>query len=84
LRLYLYRRATRFERRRLHTQVATGHPDARLRCNQANVALYEGEAQHVVSAHTGTDFDYADNPAAAAMSSGENQLIYRIDVVHHI
>ncbi|MGA3248767.1 MAG: porin [Paraburkholderia sp.] len=47
-------------------------------------SLYmQGEAQHVVSAHTGTDFDYADNPAAAAMSSGENQLIYRIDVVHH-
>lgn len=46
-------------------------------------SLYmQAEAQHVVSAHTGTEFDDADNPAAAEMSSGENQLVCRIGITH--
>jgi predicted porin len=47
-------------------------------------SLYtQAEFQHVVSAHTGTDFDYADNPAAAGMSSSANPFVYRIGVIHH-
>jgi predicted porin len=46
-------------------------------------SLYmQAEAQHAVSAHTGTQFDFADNPAAADMSSGENQVVYRIGITH--
>jgi predicted porin len=46
-------------------------------------SLYmQGEVQHVVSAHTGTDFDYANNVAAAGMSSGENQVVYRVGILH--
>ncbi|APA84869.1 porin [Paraburkholderia sprentiae WSM5005] len=42
----------------------------------------QGAYQHVVSAHTGTDFDFADIPAAAGMSSSENQMVYRVAMIH--
>jgi predicted porin len=42
----------------------------------------QGAYQHVVSAHTGTDFDYASNVADAGMSSSENQMVYRIALMH--
>ncbi|CAB3787659.1 hypothetical protein [Pararobbsia alpina] len=46
-------------------------------------SLYmQAEGQHVVSAHTGTEFDYADSLAAADMSSGENQVVYRVGITH--
>jgi predicted porin len=43
----------------------------------------EGVYQHAVSAHTGTDFDYALIPGAADVSSGANQMVYRIALLHH-
>ncbi|MBB5444003.1 putative porin [Paraburkholderia sp. WSM4177] len=42
----------------------------------------QGAYQHVVSAHTGTDFDYAQIPAAAGMSSSQNQMVYRVAMIH--
>ncbi|CAB3724597.1 porin [Paraburkholderia rhynchosiae] len=42
----------------------------------------QGAYQHVVSAHTGTDFDFAQIPAAAGMSSSENQMVYRVAMIH--
>ena len=42
----------------------------------------QGAWQHVVSANTGTDFDYAQTPASAGISSGENQMVYRIAMIH--
>jgi hypothetical protein len=36
----------------------------------------------VVSAHTGTDFDFASIPAAAGMSTSENQMVYRVAMIH--
>ncbi|CAM2152912.1 putative porin [Paraburkholderia tropica] len=42
----------------------------------------EGAWQHAVSAHTGTQFDYANIPGSADISSGENQMIYRIAIIH--
>ena len=46
-------------------------------------SLYlQGTYQHVVSAHTGTEFDFADNPAAADLSSSENQMVYRVAMIH--
>ncbi|WP_371028452.1 porin [Paraburkholderia sp. RCC_158] len=47
-------------------------------------SLYvQGEYQHVVSAHTGTDFDFAQDPAAAGMSTSQNQMVYRVAMIHH-
>ena len=46
-------------------------------------AVYvQGAYQHVVSAHTGTDFDFATNVAAAGLSSSENQMVYRVAMIH--
>lgn len=46
-------------------------------------SLYvQGAYQHVVSAHTGTDFDFANIPAAAGMSTSENQMVYRVAMIH--
>ncbi|TCF97771.1 hypothetical protein BZM26_29375 [Paraburkholderia strydomiana] len=42
----------------------------------------QGAYQHVVSAHTGTDFDFAQIPAAAGMSSSQNQMVYRVAMIH--
>ncbi|WP_322048984.1 porin [Paraburkholderia sp. J67] len=42
----------------------------------------EGAWQHAVSAHTGTQFDYANIPGAADISSGQNQMLYRIALIH--
>ncbi|WP_354165891.1 porin [Burkholderia sp. 567] len=38
--------------------------------------------QHVVSAHTGTAFDFATTPASAGASSGENQTLVRLGMIH--
>ncbi|WP_414449431.1 porin [Burkholderia sp. 22PA0099] len=46
-------------------------------------ALYvQGMYQHVVSAHTGTAFDFATTPASAGASSGENQTLVRLGMIH--
>lgn len=42
----------------------------------------QGAYQHVSGANTGTDFDYAQTPASAGISSTENQMIYRIAMLH--
>ena len=42
----------------------------------------QGSWQHVVSANTGTDFDYAQTPASTGISSGENQMVYRVAMIH--
>lgn len=43
----------------------------------------QGAYQHVVSAHTGTDFDFAQVAyAGAAMSSTENQMVVRLALIH--
>ncbi|MBN3856714.1 porin [Paraburkholderia sp. Ac-20340] len=49
-----------------------------------STAVYlQGAYQHVVSAHTGTDFDFAQVAyAGAAMSSGENQAVVRLALLH--
>ncbi|MEK6298679.1 MAG: porin, partial [Paraburkholderia tropica] len=47
-------------------------------------SLYvQGAWQHVVSAHTGTDFDEAQIvDASAGASSGVNQMVYRVGIMH--
>lgn len=46
-------------------------------------SLYlQGAYQHVVSAHTGTAFDFALTPASAGASSGENQTVVRVGMIH--
>lgn len=46
-------------------------------------SLYlEGAYQRAVSAHTGTDFDYANVLGSADVSSGVNQMVYRIAIIH--
>ena len=42
----------------------------------------QGTYQHVVSAHTGTEFDFAQNPAAAGISTSQNQMVYRVAMIH--
>ena len=42
----------------------------------------QGTYQHVVSAHTRTDFDFAQNPAAAGISTSQNQMVYRVAMIH--
>lgn len=42
----------------------------------------QGVYQHVVSANTGTGFDFAQTPASAGVSSGENQMVYRVAMIH--
>jgi len=43
----------------------------------------QGAYQHVVSAHTGTDFDFAQVAyAGAAMSSSDNQMVVRLALIH--
>ncbi len=43
----------------------------------------EGVYQRAISAHTGTDFDYAYIPGAADISSGPNQFVTRLALLHH-
>lgn len=43
----------------------------------------EGVYQHALNAHTGTDFDYAYVPGAADISSGPNQYVARVALLHH-
>ncbi|MCR4470928.1 porin [Burkholderia sp. SCN-KJ] len=43
----------------------------------------EGVYQHALNAHTGTDFDYAYIPGAADISSGPNQYVARVALLHH-
>ncbi|AOJ87234.1 hypothetical protein WS87_11390 [Burkholderia sp. MSMB0856] len=43
----------------------------------------EGVYQHAMNAHTGTDFDYAYVPGAADISSGPNQYVVRVALLHH-
>ena len=47
-------------------------------------SLYvQGAYQHVVSAHTGTSFDYAQIvDASAGASSSQNQMVYRVGLIH--
>lgn len=46
-------------------------------------AVYlQGAYQHVVSAHTGTGFDTADIVGSAGNSSGENQTLVRVAMIH--
>lgn len=42
----------------------------------------EGAYQHAVSANTGTDFDFANIPGSADVSSGRNQMVYRVALLH--
>ncbi len=42
----------------------------------------QGAYQHVVSANTGTDFDFAQTPASAGISSTANQVLYRVAMTH--
>ena len=42
----------------------------------------EGAYQRAISAHTGTDFDYANILGAADLSSGRNQMLYRVAMIH--
>ncbi|WP_027796345.1 porin [Paraburkholderia acidipaludis] len=42
----------------------------------------QGAYQHVESAHTGTQFDDAQTPASAGISSSPNQVVYRIAMIH--
>jgi len=49
----------------------------------ARTSLYiQGAYQHVVSAHTGTQFDDAQILAAAGPSSTANQVVYRLAMIH--
>ncbi len=52
------------------------------RLSKSTTVYAEGAWQHVASAHTGTDFDYAQTPASAGISSSENQMIYRVAMTH--
>lgn len=38
--------------------------------------------QHVQSAHTGTDFDFAQTPASGGISSSANQFVARVAITH--
>lgn len=42
----------------------------------------QGVFQHVVSAHTGTAFDYATTVASAGASTSENQTVVRVGIIH--
>ncbi|MBB2930414.1 porin [Paraburkholderia silvatlantica] len=49
----------------------------------ARTSVYlEGAYQRAVSANTGTQFDYANIPGSADVSSGQNQMLYRIALIH--
>ncbi|WP_321943828.1 porin [Paraburkholderia tropica] len=49
----------------------------------ARTSLYvQGAYQHLVSAHTGTDFDYALIQGSAGRSSSGNQGVVRVGVTH--
>ena len=42
----------------------------------------QGAYQHVQSANTGTQFDNAQTPASAGVSSSPNQMVYRVAMIH--
>jgi hypothetical protein len=46
------------------------------------VARFNAKWQHAVSAHSGAQFDYANIPGARDISSGENQMLYRIALIN--
>ncbi|WP_236720915.1 porin [Paraburkholderia phytofirmans] len=50
--------------------------------SQRTSLFLEGAYQRAISAHTGMDFDDALIPDAADVSSGSNQMAYRIALLH--